>query len=69
MAKKQETSKMFLLRQSELRAGLKVSLILTHSLLYFYLILLLHNSALSCIWIISCELQVGKTVRTADFLR
>jgi len=58
--------KNILLRQSELCAGVKVSLILTHSLLYLYLILLLHNIALSCKWITSCELQVGKTARIAD---
>jgi hypothetical protein len=47
-------------------AGLKVSLILIHSLFYLYLILLFHNIALSCKWIISCELQVGKTARIAE---
>jgi hypothetical protein len=39
---------------------------LTHSLFYLYLILLLPNIAQSCRWIISCELQVGKTARIAD---
>jgi len=68
MAKKQETSKNILLRQSDLCAGLKVSLLLTHSLLYLYLISLLHNIVLSCKWITSCELQVGKTARVADVL-